>query len=120
MMKNYLFFGGLFRLNYAYVDLYTGSSYVADSLFYRHKIQIRHGNEMRNDETKYCVIFCKIRRKDRQEFEKALAEISDKMNLLRYNDYDRFCAWLMDQIENPDRDNADLRPFEMVGGGEPL
>ena len=116
-MKNYLFFGGLFSLRYAYVDLYTGSGYVADSLFYRHKVPIRHGEERMNDDSKYTVIFCKIRRKYQQEFEKALAEISDKMSLLGHNDYDQFCDWLMGQIEKADQDDADLQPAGMIGGG---
>ena len=96
---NFYFFGGLFRLRYAYVDLYTGSNYIADSLFFRHKVPVRYGKEAVKEDEKYRIVFCKIRRKYRQEFEKALAEISDKMSLLGYNDYDQFCCELKNWME---------------------
>ena len=95
---NYLFLGGLFRLNYAYVDLNTDSDYVADSLFFRHKVPVKFGDEMVRDGDKYRVIFCKIKRKYRNEFEKALGEISNKMSLLGHNDYEAFCDRLMTQL----------------------
>ena len=95
---NYLFLGGFFRFNYAYVDLNTDENYVADSLFYRHKVPVKFGDEMVRDGDKYRVIFCKIKRKYRNEFEKALGEISNKMSLLGHNDYEAFCDRLMTQL----------------------
>ena len=96
---NYLFCGGLLFLNYVYVDLNTDENYVADSLFYRHKVPVMFGDEMVRDGDKYRLVFCKIRRKYRKEFEKALSEIGNKMSLLGHNDYEAFCVNLMRLIE---------------------
>lgn len=96
---NYLFFGGLFSLRYAYVDLNVDSGYVADSLFYRRKIRVWFLNEAVRDGDKYRLIFCRIRKKDKQRFEEALSEIRTKMALLGHNDYDDYCDELMRRIE---------------------
>ena len=66
---NYLSFGGRFWLHYAYVDLNTDLDYVADSLFYRHKVPVKFGEEMTRTGDKYRVIFCKIRKEYKEEFE---------------------------------------------------
>ena len=93
---NYLFLGGrLLYLQYAYVDLNTDSAYVADSLFYRHKVPVKFEEELARDGEEYRVIFCKIRKKYKNEFEKALGEIENKMYLLGHNDYGAFCDKLM-------------------------
>ena len=69
---NYLYLGkGLRYLQYAYVDLFQDSGYLADSLFYRHKVPVKYGPEMLKDGEKYRVIFCRIKRKYKAEFEKA-------------------------------------------------
>lgn len=96
-MMNYRFFGGLFYLQYAYVDLCINDSYVADSPFYRRRIPVRFGRVMVKDNEKYRIVLCKVRRKYREEFEKALGEISNKMSLLGHNDYDEFCAGMMQE-----------------------
>ena len=96
---NYLFFGGLFSLRYAYVDLNVDSGYVADSLFYRRKIRVWFLEEAVKDDDKYRLIFCRIRKKDKQRFEEALSEIRTKMAFLGHNDYDDYCDELMRRIE---------------------
>ena len=93
--KNFLFLGGHFRLQYAYLDLYNGPGFVADSLFYRRKIPVEFRGEMVKEGVKYCFVRCRIKRKYRQLFEEALAEISCKMSLLGHNDYDAFCEELI-------------------------
>lgn len=75
---------------------------MADSLFYRHKVPVRYGDEMAKNDDEYRVIFCRIRRKHRKEFEKALSEVSNKMSLLGHNDYDAFCAELMQAAKHAD------------------
>ena len=98
---NYLFLGGRFSLNYAYVDLNTDTDYVADSLFFRHKVPVFFGDEMVSDGDKYRVVFCKVKRKYREEFEKALKELPNKMSLLGHNDYESFCDSLMNLLDLP-------------------
>ena len=95
---NYIFFGGLLFLRYAYVDLDADSGYVADSLFFRRKIHVKFLDEMVRDGDKYRVIFCRIRKKDKKPFEEALAEIRTKMSLLGHNDYDDYCNRMMKEI----------------------
>ena len=100
---NYLFLkSGWLFLKYAYVDLIGENGYVADSLFYRHKVPVRFGGVMVKKGEKYRIVLCKIRKKYRKEFEKALAEISNKMYLLGYTDYDAFCATLLQKTEKTD------------------
>lgn len=96
----YLYLGSWLRVNYAYIDLNTDSDYVADSLFYRHKVRVGFMDEMVRDGEKYRVIFCRIRKKDREAFEKALAEIPNKMNLLGHTDYEAYCEDLMKKIQD--------------------
>ena len=115
-MKNYLFFGGLFSLRYAYVDLYTGHSYVADSLFIRHKVRIKPQEHMVREDTDYKLIFCRIKRKDRQAFEKALSEISGKMSLYGHNDYDQFCRQMMNELGLEEPEEEELGFAEMNDG----
>ncbi len=96
---NYFFLGGRFRLQYAYVDLPLNDHYLADSLFFRHKVPVRFGPEAMRDGDKYRIVFCKIRRKYKAEFEKALSEISNKMCLLGHTDYDAYCADVQQMLE---------------------
>lgn len=99
-MKNYLSFNGLFWLQYAYVDANTADGkYVADSLFYRHKVPVKFGDEFEKDGEKYIMIFCKIRKKYKKAFEKALAEIPNKMDLMGFHDYRDFCTRFMQALE---------------------
>ncbi len=105
-MKNYLFLGGWFSLQYAYVDLEINDHYAADSLFCRHKVPVRFGPEMARDGDKYRIVFCKIRRKHREEFEKALGEIANKMCLLGHGDYDMYCGMVMQMLEKARTDKT--------------
>ncbi len=105
---NYLFLGrGLLYLQYAYVDLHINDKYVGDSLFYRHRVPVKFGPEAERDGDKYRIVFCKIRRKYREEFEKALGEISNKMCLLGHADYDTYCAMLMEMVNKAKTDKTE-------------
>ena len=87
-MKNYICFGGRFRIRYAYLDTH---SYIADSIFYKHEIPVRFEDEFVKDGEKYRVIFCSVKRKYKAKFERALLEIHNKMLLCGYNDYEDSC-----------------------------
>lgn len=86
--KNYILLGGWLRLTYAFVDT---NDYRADSLFIRHKVTVDFKEEYKKDDTEYRVIFCQIRRKDKEEFEKALDELITKIELFGHTDYVEFC-----------------------------
>ena len=93
---NYIFLGGYFYLQYAYID---NDDYLADSLFYKHEVPVRFGDEYRCETEKYCVIFCKIRKKYKKKFEKALLELHNKMLICGHTDYPKFCEKFMQNLK---------------------
>ena len=99
---NYWFLGGRWLLKYAYVDMKLERNYVADSLFYRRRILVHFEEEMVREGDKYRIIFVRIRRKYKQEFEKALGEIENKMSLLGHNDYGAYCEMLAQCMDPSD------------------
>ena len=97
-MKNYINFGGRFYIHYMYFDINTNEHYVADSLFYKRKIPVIFQDEMARNGDKYRAIFCKIKRKYKDNFEKALEELKTKMELLGHLDYEEYCQKVIIQI----------------------
>ena len=98
-MMNYYCFGGGFYLHYVYADT---EDYYADALFNRQKIKVRYGNEYRKDNVKYRIVFCKVRKKYKEAFEKAMEELVNKMDLLSHRDYEDFCRQMQHYIANTD------------------
>lgn len=95
---NYLFLGGFLKLGYAYIDLNVDSDYVADSLFYKRQIPVYFKDEMVRAGDKYRIIFCKISRRYRKQFEEALEELKSKMALLGHLDYEEYCNNFMKEL----------------------
>ena len=85
---NYIELGGRLWLHYVYIDT---CDYHADSLFNRHKIPVKLTAEYGKEGVQYIIIFCKIRKKYRTEFRKALDEAVNKIELLGHSDYTGFC-----------------------------
>lgn len=73
---------------YAYVD---HNSYLADSIFAQNKVSMKFKKEMTKRDSQFCIIFCKVPKRDIERFEESLAKLKDKMILLGYNDYDGVC-----------------------------
>lgn len=73
---------------YAYFD---DTNYRADQLFIDHKVRVFFGDEFRHAFSNYCIIFCKVFKKDSEEFEKALSELPKKMLLCGHNDFVEYC-----------------------------
>ena len=114
-MKNYLLMGsGPFRLKYIYADLHANGQYVADSLLYRHKVPCAYQENMSSDREKYIIVLCKIRRKYRAAFEKAMSEIENKMYLLGHSDYAEFCDHIMKVLEDNTEPRKDGSVPELV------
>jgi hypothetical protein len=86
----------LFIVSYAYVD---HSAYLADQLFIQNKITIRFKGEMARENSPYCIIFCKVLKKDVERFEEALDKLEDKMLLLGYRDYPNACSEISKMID---------------------
>lgn len=98
-MKNFWKMGdfSLFMVPYIYVDHH---SYLADALFVQRKIVMKFRGEMARMDSPYCIIFCKVLKRDVQKFEDALEKLKDKMLLLGHIDYADVCdeiAMLIDR-----------------------
>ena len=78
----------IFSVPYAYVD---HSSYQADRLFAQNKVRMKFKGEYVKAESPYCIVFCKVRKKDAERFEEALGKLESKMLLLGYRDYPEVC-----------------------------
>lgn len=97
-MKNYWKMSdfSIFTVPYAYVD---HSSYLADQLFVQNKVTMKFKGEMVRDDSPYCLIFCKVLKKDVIRFEEALARLKDKMLLLGHKDYPEACSEIAKMID---------------------
>ena len=89
-MKNYWRMKdfSIFSVSYAYVD---HNSYRADRLFVQNKVRMKFKEEFAKAESPYCIVFCKVRKKDAERFEEALEKLKNKMLLLEYRDYPDVC-----------------------------
>lgn len=98
MKKNYWRMSGINILTapYAYVD---HSSYLADSLFIQSKVRVKYQREMIKENSSYCIIFCKVSKRDVQRFEDALEKLKDKMLLLGHKTYPEECDEIARTIE---------------------
>ena len=88
----------LFSVFYAYVD---HNSYLADSLFVQNKIPVKYKGEMVREDSSYCIVFCKVLKRDVMKFEEALLKLKNKMLLLGHMDYEKTCneiARIIDKV----------------------
>lgn len=90
-MKNYWKMEGfsLFSVPYVYVD---HQSYLADQLFVQNKVSMKFKQELGKENSPYRLVFCKVRKKDIEQFETALGKLKDKMLLLGHRDYPEACS----------------------------
>jgi hypothetical protein len=97
-MKNYWRMSdfSIFSVPYVYVD---HSSYLADQLFVQNKVTMKFKGEMARADSPYCIVFCKVRKKDVERFEKALGKLEDKMLLLGHKDYPDACSEIAKMID---------------------
>ena len=97
-MKNYWKMSdfSIFTVPYAYVD---HSSYLADQLFVQNKVTMKFKGEMTKNGSPYCIVFCKVLKKDAERFEEAMGKLKDKMLLLGHKDYLEVCSEIAKMIE---------------------
>lgn len=86
----------LLAVPYAYID---HRNYLADGLFAQEKITMRIKGEMVRADSPYCIVFCKVRKRDAERFEYALTRLKDKMLLCGHTDYPQVCETLTGMIE---------------------
>ena len=95
-MSNFICINGLFYDKYFYIDT---PDYIADSIFYKHKIKIKFGDEYTKENEKYVIVTCKVRKKYKEVFEKAFEEVKNKMILLGHTDYEEWTQNFFNQLE---------------------
>lgn len=78
----------LFTIPYVYVD---HRSMFAKQRFEQEKLHVRFTGEMYKPDTPYCIVFCKVRKKDMKRFEQVLEGLTDRMLLLGHADYENVC-----------------------------
>lgn len=89
-MKNYLQFKEFSQRydHYAFVDVLK---YYADDLFIQHQVRVHFGDAYEHPEEPYVIIFCKVRKGDKDKFLAALSDLNRKMLLCGYLNYEAFC-----------------------------
>ena len=94
---NYIQFSDFAPFSYhmAYVDV---PEYYADEIFNNHKLRIDYGKEMYHPDHGYRVIFCKIRKWDKNKFVKCMYELKDKMLICGRGDYPEYCEHVFDAM----------------------
>jgi len=110
---NYIGFEGRFWVKYLYVD---NQDYVADSVFYRNEIPVHFGGEFVYKNDKYIVVTCRIRKKYKKKFEKALEEVRNKFLIIGRTDYEDWCKEnFIVVIEYADKKikNKDIEKWEL-------
>lgn len=73
---------------FCYIDT---EEYLADALFEKHKVNVKFRDEAYKPGQDYVIIFCKVKKSDVVNFQKALDELKNKMILLGHPDYQTFC-----------------------------
>ena len=73
-MKNFIKLGDLSILSvpYMYID---HKAYLADALFEQSQIHMRFKEEFAHKNSSYCIIFCRVRKRDIRDYPDACNEI---------------------------------------------
>ena len=77
-----------FHQRFVYIDL---PEYLADTIFIQNKIHVKFEKEWKKPDNPYIIILCKIKKKDKEKFEKSLKELERKMLLMGHSDYQEMC-----------------------------
>ncbi len=90
MAKNFIKLDDFSFFYYTYVFFDT-DDYLADRIFINKRIRIKYGDTYNIPGDKYEIIICKVKKKDEQKFLEGMEELSNKMALMGYDDYDSYC-----------------------------
>lgn len=100
MKENYLQFktSRLSRYNaFAYIDT---NEFLADQIFINRKLPVKFLSHFGRKDSKYIIVFCKVKKKDKEKFLQALKELSNKMLLMGHTDYELFSSKLFTAFLN--------------------
>lgn len=85
----------VFSYKFAYFDV---DEFFADSFFIERRIKVKFMGNMKKDDSDYVIVFCRIKKKDREAFLTCLNRLENKMLLCRHTDYLDFCKEQMKEI----------------------
>ena len=80
-----------FSFRYRYFCFVDVKEYLADALFMKHKVRVWFRKEAQKPNNNYVFIFCKVKKGEEGKFLEALEELKNKMLLMGYLDYQKFC-----------------------------
>lgn len=76
------------RTGFVYVDT---PAYLADRIFINHEIRVKFDKDFGKDSCPYIYVFCRVWKRDRTVFLKAMADLERKALLAGRADYSDFC-----------------------------
>lgn len=88
--KNYLKVNRA-SLLYKYFCFVDTDDFLADDLFISQKVRVHFLGDYRKEDSKYCFIICKVRKRDVDRFLQVLERLEAKMLLAGHHDYPEFC-----------------------------
>lgn len=86
----------LFWQYFAYIDT---AEYLADRLFIKHCVRIKFLQEYSQQDSSYCIVFARCRKKDFDYATAALHELPNKMLICGHSDYPEVCVELLRKME---------------------
>lgn len=95
-IKNYCVLSK-FSLLYDHFAFIDTSEYYADQMFIRQRVKVWFGKEYKHPNYPYLIIFCKVRKRDREKFLTALSELNCKMIENGHPAYEKFCRRYFEQ-----------------------
>lgn len=77
----------------------AGNCVLADQLFVQNQVSVKFKGEMAKKDSPYCIVFCKVRKRDSVKFEEALGRLENKMILCGHREYAGACDEVEKMVE---------------------
>lgn len=75
-----------FSKMFAYLD--TAEFRRSDEIFQKYRLKVRFKRDWKSPDGRYRMVFCSVRKRQQALFEQAMSDLSKKMILLGYDDYE--------------------------------
>lgn len=82
---------------FAYIDT---NEFLADQIFVNKELSVKFLSHFGRNDSKYVIVFCKIKKKDKEKFLQSLKELNNKMLLMGHTDYESFSSKLFTAFLN--------------------
>lgn len=97
-MKNYIKLSdfSLFNVSYVFID---SEEHLADQEFIKRKVKVNFIKDYQKPNESYQIIYCKVKKRDEEDFLDVLEYLPHKMSLMGYNDYESCCNKIISYFE---------------------